>query len=359
MNVAILGAGSGGLSAAVELSLNGHTTQLWHRPTKHLAPFAADKRIHYTGTLGQGSVAPALISDDINRVLEAAEVILVCLPTFAHRSIAELLVETGHLKTPVILNPGHTGGALEFYQVFRVADKTPPPIAEFSTLTYVARKPASNIVAIAGSAKRVWVAALPGGARAHEYAQMLYPSATSATDVIATGLSNVNLVLHPPGAVLAAAWVESTAGGFTFYVDGLPAGVGRIMEALDEERIKVAAAYDHDLPTLFMEMQAIGTIEQNADMKAGLAAAVRGGTANENIKAPDSLTHRYYIEDFCYGLQPFLTLARIAEVEAPVAQSLMRLVKILLGAGIPEGRTSASMGITGLTRQQLIKKIRA
>lgn len=360
MIVGVLGAGGGGLSAAVELLQGGHVVRLWNRSPKALEPHMGERRINYTGVLGSGSIEVPVISTDVNEVLSGADVVLVCLPTLAHRAVAELLLGSNNYEIPVVLNPGHTGGALEFCEVFRLAGKPAPPIAEFSTLTYVARKSDPATVAITGSAKRVWVAALPGGKEAIEIAQAMYPAATLARDVLATGLSNVNMVLHPPGAVLGAAWVESTAGNFTFYVEGLPPGVGRIMEKLDNERLLVAAAYDHHLPTLFEEMQAIGTIESDTNPEIGLAAAVRGGSANQKIKAPDSLSHRYYVEDFCYGLQPFLVLASIADVSVPVARSLMMLANTFLGGNNgSHGRTAISMGIEGLNRNQLVEKIRA
>ena len=80
-------------------------------------------------------------------------------------------------------------------------------------------------------------------------------------DVLACDLANVNMVLHVPGALLAAAWVEATRGDFTFYVQGMTPGVARVMQSLDEERRAVARAFGHDLPPLVAEMQAIGTVE--------------------------------------------------------------------------------------------------
>ena len=68
----------------------------------------------------------------------------------------------------------------------------------------------------------------------------LYPAAIPEGDVLATSLANVNLVLHTPGAILSAAWVEATGGDFRFYVDAMTPGVVRVIEALDRERRAVA-----------------------------------------------------------------------------------------------------------------------
>ncbi len=357
MIVAILGAGNGGAAAAVELGQRGFRTHWWNRSAATLAPFQRAGGIRYRGVLGEGLATPELMTSNLAEALAGAQVILICLPVPAHTPVAEALVKLGANAVPVVLNPGHTGGALEFVAVFKRHNLAPPPTAEFSTLTYVARKPQPDTVWITGAAKQVRVAALPGGAAALSRAQDLYPVATPAADVLATGLANVNMILHPPGAILGAAWVESCHGDFTFYVQGLPDGVGRIMAALDAERLAVAAAYGHRLPDLFTEMQAIGTIESDADRGAGLAAAIRGGAANSKIKAPDSLAHRYYREDFWYGLKPLLALAGIAGVRTPVARSLMQLAQLLVGDNNP-GRSAATMGIDGLSKEQLLGLVR-
>ena len=67
-----------------------------------------------------------------------------------------------------------------------------------------------------------------------------------ARDVLACDLANVNMVLHAPGALLGAAWVEATRGDFTFYVQGMTPASRAYAVALDEERRAVARAFGHD-----------------------------------------------------------------------------------------------------------------
>ncbi len=359
MRIAVLGAGAGGVSAVVELTLNGHAVRLWNRSSTTLQPFIDAGGVNYEGVLGNGTAQPELISDSLSEVLRRADGILVCLPTLAHAELASALADVGAKALPVILNPGHTGGVFAFRNVFVERSMTPPPVAEFSTLTYVARKSTCDTVRTTSAAGRVWVSALPGDESTVALAQALYPAATPASDVLATGLSNVNLVLHPPGAILGASWVEATDGDFTFYVEGLSDGVGRVLEALDAERLAVGTAYGLELPDLFSEMQAIGTIENTVDSNVGLAAAVRGGTANRRIKAPDSLAHRYYVEDFFFGVRPFLVLARIAGVDVPVATALMTLAESMVDPdGNVEGRSAAAMGIAGMNKTELLEAVR-
>jgi opine dehydrogenase len=360
MRVTVIGAGAGGAAAVTELTRAGHDVTLWTRSTETLDPLQRIGGIEYEGVLGNGLARPRLLTADLSAALSGCELLLCTTPTHAHAAIARSLASAGlSSRIPVILNPGHTGGALEFRTAFRSVRRDSPPVAEFSTLTYVARKHVPHRVTITGCARQVRAAALPGDERALEAARELFPCARPVRDVLATGLANVNMVLHPPGAVLAAAWVEATRGNFTFYVEGMTPGVARVMKALDAERRAVARAFGHELPGLIEEMRSIGTVEQEGTDTDDFAAAIRGGSANRSIKAPHSLAHRYYHEDFGHGLLPFQELARIAGVATPVANALLDLAQTLVGTDYrATGRSAQAMGIVGLDRAGLISLVR-
>lgn len=353
--VAILGAGAGGAAAAVELTGRGHTVALWGRSARTLEPFIAAGGVRHEGLLGDGSASLARVTTDLREALDGADAALVCMPSLAHDAIADALLDA-RCDVPIVLNPGHTGGALH---IAARMGSVRPPIAELSTLTYVARKPQPDLVRVTGIAGRVRGACLPGGEAALDLACELFPQTVGETDVLATGLANVNLVLHPPAAVLAAAWVEATAGDFRFYADATTAAVGRVLERLDSERLAVARAYGHELDPLLLEMAAIGTVEAG-DVEAGeLASAVARGRANSTIQAPDSLEHRYYREDFGYGLLPFCELAGIAGVDTPVARSLLTLADTFVPGGVVEaGLDLRRLGLQGLDRDGVLAHVR-
>ncbi len=360
MKVAVVGAGAGGCAAAVELTQAGHAVVLWGRKAATLAPFRAAGGIVYDGLLGNGTIAIESLSDDMAEAVAGAEVAVIALPTHAHAAVARALAMTGWpADRPVVLNPGHTGGAFEFTTAFRNRRADVPPIAAFSTLTYVARKPSPERVTVTGRAKRVRMGALPGGEAAMAVGAALFPAAETQPDVLAADLANVNMVLHPPGAVLAAAWVEARQGDFTFYVEAMTPGVARVMRRLDDERRAVAAAFGHRLPNLIEEMRRIGTVEAEVRDIDDFATAIAGGGANARIKGPKSLEDRYYREDFGHGLLPFLELAKIAGVETPTAAALFALGGTLAGVDYRDGgRTAEAMGIAGLSRDQLIERVR-
>ncbi|CAN7598936.1 NAD/NADP octopine/nopaline dehydrogenase family protein [Aminobacter aminovorans] len=355
MRVAIIGAGNGGAAATVELTLAGHDVALHGRSLPTIQPFL-NNGIGYQGVFGQGVLKPALITTDLSEALEGADCVVVALPTFALATVAADLHAAGwDGSRPVVLNPGHTGGAFEFETAYTKLGGRVPPIAEFATLAYVARKPAPDVVNVTGRAKALRAAALRNGAAALQAAIELFPGSYDCGDVIASDLCNVNMIVHPPGAMLGASWVEATGGDFTFYVQGLTDSVVRVMEALDRERIAVGREFGHDLPTIIAEMKAIGTVETYASDDD--YRAIAAGEANKRIKAPDSLTHRYYVEDFTHGLTPFLVYADIAGLEVPTARAISNLHAIMV-AGLPKPapRDAVAMGLDGATLESMIAR---
>ena len=359
--VAVLGGGAGGLSCAVELTQRGHRVRLWNRNPATVAPFRSGA-IGHTGVLGEGTVAVETVTADLADALAGADVAMVCLPALAHGAVFAGLAGLG-CAMPVVLNPGHTGGALHLRQVFAAHRVPLPPVAELSTLTYITRRRGDQ-VRITGRAGQVRCGALPGGEPAAAAAAALFgPAVARVPDVLASSLANVNLVLHPPGAILAAAWTESAKGAFTFYVDAMTDGVGRVIDVLDAERRAVAAGFGHDLPPLTGEMALVGTVPPELagppgpGRPASTAAAIRAGEANQSISAPDSLTHRYYREDFPYAVRPFQALARIAGVPTPMADALATVAGALLGPDAA-GLDAAGLGVAGLDRDGVLRLVR-
>ena len=365
--IVVMGGGAGGMAATVDLTLRGFQVIWWRRTVPQPPP--SGFRLAYRGVCGDG-VMPVTCTDDLAAAIEGAAGVLVCLPSTAHRHIARLLAQVG-CEAPVVLAPGHLGGALEVAKVMRDTGVTRlPPVAEASTLPYTVRAFAVEedsrqdyqgsqwVVNITGAASRMLVGHLPDGEAALALAVQLYPGAVELPDVLAVGLAEVNMVLHPPGSILGAAWVEATGGNFRFYVDGMTSGVASVMEQLDKERLAVAKAFGYRLGSLMEEMSAIGTVEPDADLN-DLQGAISSGSANARIMAPDSLGHRYYTEDFGYGLLPLAELGKVAGVNTPVAEALLNLASAAgLGNAIADGRTLERLGLDGLSVEEIKSLVR-
>ncbi|KAG5954386.1 hypothetical protein E4U58_007650 [Claviceps cyperi] len=69
-------------------------------------------------------------------------------------------------------------------------------------------------------------------------------------------LMSVNGVMHVLTALMNLGWIETTNGDFLFYRHSMSQGVCRIMEALDQERLAVAATFDCCIDSALATMNA-------------------------------------------------------------------------------------------------------
>jgi opine dehydrogenase len=329
----------------------GHAVRLYSRSRATLEPVVAAGGIVYSGVCGQGLARLSVATNDLPTALDGAEMVLVCLPANAHEDLARSLAPLLDGRAPILLNPGSTGGALVFRKVLEEADgPNSLTIGETNTLTYIARKLAPDSVYISSAVRNVRLSALPGAtlddlaSRLRDY----YPSLKPMATVLDTSLRNVNAILHPPGIILAAAWIEHTRGDFRYYYDAGTPGVGRVMADLDHERLRVGRAWGVQLepfPTLFAD---IGSSSAEAAASGSYTQMLRDSEPNRFIKAPDSLEHRYILEDIPYGVVPMSEMGRAAGVATPVMDSLVTLASSLSQRDLrATGWTLERMGLPG------------
>ncbi|RQG94855.1 NAD/NADP-dependent octopine/nopaline dehydrogenase family protein [Natrarchaeobius chitinivorans] len=326
--IAILGGGNGGFAAAAHLQSLGHTPQLYNRSEETIAAIQEAGGVEYSGAAGDGFASVPVITTDLEEALDGAEFIMVCLPAIAFSGLATQLAPHLDGSRPILLNPGSTGGSLAFRETLRDAGcDSVPPIGETNTLTYICRKRGDDHIHISSVVENVRFASVPAAERDafEDVLEDAYPSPTPVENVLHTALSNVNAVLHPPGILLSAAWIEHTDGDFRFYYDAGTPAVANVMSDLDEERRAIADAWGLDVepfPELFAD---IGSTSKEAGESGSFLRMLRESEPNKEIKAPSSVDHRFFNEDIPFGLVPMQTLARIADVQTPTIDSLITI----------------------------------
>ena len=89
----------------------------------------------------------------------------------------------------------------------------------------------------------VMLATLPSGKNDMVYNLLkpVHQCVEKAKNIFQTCLQNANPMLHPCITTLNVARIEGP-GDFFFYEDGVTPGVGRLLKAIDDERIKLGAA---------------------------------------------------------------------------------------------------------------------
>ena len=347
--VVIIGAGNGGCAAAADLTLQGFDVRLYGRSPETVAPLQAIGGVHYEGVLGDGFAKIPLITTKAGEAIEGAEAVLVMGPTQAHENMAATVAP--HLKPEQIFfaAPGHTLTLLA-HTLRRLGHKS-PVTCESSTLPYICRKTEPDKVRVSRKSAKLRFAAFPSARTAELLKRMkpLFPSLEAVPSVLDTVFYYTNAIHHPPALLCNIGRVESTDGDYCHYYDGITPSVGKIIDALDRERVGVAAALGISVPKLsehFFQMNY--TSEEGR--KGGTAYDVfHNSEPNRWIRAPKTVDHRFFNEDIPFGLIPFAELGRLAGVPTPVSNSTILLAEIATGKSYWDGGlTLKKMGLEGL-----------
>jgi len=347
--VAVLGAGNGAHAFAGDLAQRGYTVRLYNKFAHELVDLQAAGGITLEGAV-QGRGRLELVTTDIAPVVVEADIILVVVPATAHAFMAEACAPYLRDGQAIILNPGRTGGALEFRSVLRsLGVKAHVLIAEAQTLLYTCRLAGPARVHISSIKRQVPLAALPASETAPvlERLHPLYPQFVAAADVLETSLDNIGAVFHPAGLVLSAARVEA-GQPFEFYRDMTP-GVVRFMEAIDAERLAVADAFG---------VRATSACEwltrSYEDIRGDtLYERIQSNAAYQGIPAPHTLDSRYVLEDVPTGLVPMVALGDLAGVKMSSSSGLVNVCCGLYRRDFwREGRNAERLGVAGLSIAQ-------
>jgi opine dehydrogenase len=360
-SVAVLGAGHGGCAAAADLGKRGYAVRLHARNPERLAPLRAQGGIEARG-IAQGLVPIDLMTPDVAEAVRDADLIMLVVPSVAHAYYAQALARLIDGSQPILINPGHTGGGLHFLHKLRTAGyQGPVHTCETVTLTYITRMEGPGTVNIYSYTKRLGFAALPGKQTAALFALIkpLYPEIQQASSVLETGLSNLNAIFHPEGMIMNAGWIQHTKGNFLFYREGFTDAVGRVTAAVDAERIAVAKALGVPAIPFIDVFYEAGLTTKAARDSGDISRACLESEPNKTIKSPPSLDHRYVHEDVGYGLVPISALGRLAGVETPTIDALIRLAGLAVGIDyMRDGLTLERLGLAGKSPGELLRFVR-
>ena len=356
----VMGAGHGGMAMAAHLSLKGFPVTLYNRSEERLAPVRELGMIELASPgldhVESGEAPIDTVTTDPREALENSDVVMIVVPAQGHAFLAEQCAPYLRDDHTVVLNPGRTGGALEFRRILREHGcQTDPLLAETQTFIYASRATQPAEARIFAIKNHVPVAALPAY-RTCEVLQILrtaYRQFVPADNVLQTSLGNVAILFHPAVLMLNSARVEDTHGDFQYYLEGITPSVARVLEAMDEERVALGDALGISVRTarqwLYLAYDAAGK---------NLHQAVQANSGYKGIMAPVMLMHRYILEDVPMSLVPMISLGAQLGVSTPLMAAVVEVCSAMLGMDFrSEGRTMESLGIAGLTVRQIRKLV--
>jgi opine dehydrogenase len=355
MIVTVVGSGNGGLATAFDFADHGHTVRLFDTPhfPDHVAEVATAGGIHATGEI-EGFAEIAYSGHDVQTALDAADLIVLVGPAYSTEHQAQAIAPHLVAGQAVLVCPTSCAGAITFMRTAGLAfDDETITVGETSTLPYAVRIVAPGRINVFHKLSGgVYVAGLPrsGTERLLSMIQEVYPGTEAAEGVFQTTLQNGNPVIHPAVTLLNVALIERTAGSFLFYEEGITEAVGRVIEAVDRERLAIAGALGvrvHSEPDL--------GVLQGYMREANYSTGYSTAPGFLGIGAQSQLDNRYLTEDVEYSLLFLTDLAGRLGVETPTMQALITIGSIVLGRDIraEPKRTLATLGLDDMSASDL------
>jgi len=352
---AVVGAGNGGKAMAAYLALLGTQVTLYNRTASHVEIIRLRGGIDLenpTEPHGFGKIYK--VTDNMEEALREADIVMIIVPSSAHYDVAKAAAPFLRDDHIVILNPGRTGGTLEFHHTL-IEENCPtnPIVAEAETFLFASRSEGPSQAKIFRIKEAVPLAALPATRTAEvlEAIRPVFPQFIDGRNVLQTGLNNMGAIFHPALALLNAGWIEATSGDFQFYVDGVTPSVAKVLEVLDRERVTVASAIGirarSALEWLDLAYNATGE---------NLYEAMHNQTGYYGIKAPGTLNHRYITEEIPMSLVPIASFGSTYGVSVNGINSIINLACYIHGTDYRrKGRTVERLGIKEMSVGELVK----
>lgn len=325
MKVGIIGAGAVAYGSAAFLTGAGHEARLWSPSGQRTRELAAGAPLVSEGVVA-GSFHP-VVADSCAEALEGADVALVALPANGYRMALEAMAPHLQPRQVVIFSAHASFGALYLAQLLEARDVILPIVA-LSTTVLRARQTSPTTVKVATLRKAVDMATWPADLAdaGHAACIALFGERFNRrADLLAIALSNVNPQSHM--ALALCNFTRMERGESWGQSANMTEAVGRLLEALDAERLAIAAALGRE----------VRSMREHYSLTYGLPDAPLGETARILAKrgdptlGPATIQTRYTLEDVPFGLVPLISLAAMADIAVPLHEAGLALFSALYG----------------------------
>ncbi|MEN8807365.1 MAG: NAD/NADP octopine/nopaline dehydrogenase family protein [Desulfobacterales bacterium] len=349
MKIAVLGSGNGGCAVAFDCAAHGHQVTLFdfEKFPASIQAVQTNGGIHCEGEL-EGFQPVAYAGHEIETALNGADIIYAVGPAYSTKPFAEAC--RPHLKKgqTVIVCPSSCGGSIEFKNAADLGLRDEEiVVAETSTLPYAVRLLEPGKIRIFNKLKGgLFLAALPAKNTQLVLDQVrdVYSAMSAAKNILQTSLQNGNPVIHPTITLMNVALIERTQGDFEFYHEGVTPAVGRLIKAVDKERIAIG----NKLGVKVIPDPELGVM-QGYMVEATYDNGFITSPGFAGVKAQPSLDYRYFNEDVGYGLVFLQDLVEQVGVDTPVMLAVINLVSLIMNRDYV-GEFMRSMETLGLSK---------
>jgi len=344
MRCAVLGAGGVGLGTAALAASLGHQVTLWSRGLA-----AGEGTVASAGAVeGRFAVRCAGSRED---AAEGADAVVIALPGWAHRETFEAIGPVLQAGQTVLISSHASLGGLYLRRLARPG----VVIVGWGTTVVTGRRVGALAARVSNVRSAVDVAAIPAGDTAAGLATcraLFGDRFVERANLLAVQLSNLNPQNHL--AMMLCNLTRAERGERWGNYWGVTPAVGRLMEALDAERLALAARFGASVRTV---RQHYALSFQVPEAPVGEQAAIldaRGG----NPDGPDTLDTRYITEDVPFGIAVTERLGRVAGVGTPLHTGGADILCALMGRDLrAENTLLPALGLEGVDTAGLLAMV--
>lgn len=352
LRYAVIGAGNGGKLLAALIASKGHPVTLMDRDPAVVQEIRDwDGNIQVVGRV-ECQAQISLVTTDLAQAISGAEVIMVVTTADCHYDLACQMAGYVEEGQTIILNPGQTGGLMEFYNTLYTQTGKKVVVGTVQDLIYGCRVKEPGVINCIAAKKVMDFITYPVD-RTESVAELLsdiFPQLRPAKSILAIDFDNMSAMIHPAPTLVNAGRTEC-GEVFTYYAEGITPSVARLLEAMDRERVAVGAAYGVKVTSL-MEWQAAAYDVTGEN----LYQVFQNNPYYRAAKSEKTIDNRYVTEDVPCGLVPLCEYGRAAGVPTPAMDAVISLANAMMGKDYrASGRTLEKLGLAGCTVERIQK----
>jgi opine dehydrogenase len=353
--VATIGAGIGGLYLVAELGIAGFKLQLHDIDDAKLSEIRARGGVEVEGERG-GFAAVERATSDLGSAVDGANVIIVVTGGTSQAAVARSLAPLLRDGQVILLIQGNTGGSLIVRRALDEAGcRAKVDVAEMDNYPYSCWRLSPTRIRPIVRKRWLQIATFPGSRIGAVFPRLspLFPKAVAAPNILHTGFTNANAMLHVANCVANAGRIES-GDSYRFYAEGVTPAVSRLYEAINAERVGIAAALGASVPNLADWFERVYGVRGATLVETCQQLTYNSDGPYQATGTPKSLDHKFITEDVPTGLIPMSALGAAAGVGTPAIDALIEIVRSMTGKDFAvEGRTLERLGLNGMDAPQI------
>jgi opine dehydrogenase len=323
--VGIAGAGAIAFGAAAFLESAGHRPILWSPSGEGTKRLAAGEKLVAKGAV-EGTFRPGVASS-AKDLAERTDVLMIALPAYGHKSVMDAVAP--HIRSDhVVLISSHASfGALYLSRLLARRGIVVPIVAWGTTVT-TGRRPSAAEASVNTVRSKVDICTVPAARSAEGLAvcrKLFGDRFVEREGLLALALSNLNPQNHLGIALCNMTRMEHGES----WGQGLNVtpNVGRLLEALDRERLAIAEVLGLSVRTIFehFHLSFHVPVDNISNMNQQMHREGRGGVG------PATADSRYVTEDVPYGLLATVKLGALTGRPAKLHRAGIEIFSALYG----------------------------